>query len=285
MGGPGSGTWYRWKGTRTTLEEVCRLDVRWLHRHGYLDGRPRWLTWSRGERETGSASVALVDGDLMVAYRYRARGSKDWESVRQVITLDWTPCHYGGERPWFRCAGCRRRVAVLCSAGKWFLCRHCYELPYGSQQETEEARLLRKVRTLRARLGASMNLLEPIWTKPTGMHWRTFDRLLQEVFSHRRLRVSQPDVEVTTSSPRTVLAELHARGYRRAWLVGGGQLAGAFRAQGLITEYIVTVIPIILGTGIPLFGAVGPTEPLQLVASQVYPNGLVQLHYRRAPEA
>jgi len=284
MGGPGSGQWYRWKGTRTTLEGVNRLDVRWLHRHGYLDGCPHWVTWSCGERRVGGVMLALQAEGMVLTYRYRVHG-RDWESVRQVITLDWTPCHYGGERPWFRCAGCRRRVAVLCSAGKWFLCRHCYELPYGSQQETEEARLLRKVRTLRARLGASMNLLEPIWTKPTGMHWRTFDRLLQEVFSHRRLRVSQPDVEVTTSSPRTVLAELHARGYRRAWLVGGGQLAGAFRAQGLITEYIVTVIPIILGTGIPLFGAVGPTEPLQLVASQVYPNGLVQLHYRRAPEA
>jgi hypothetical protein len=47
MGGPGSGRWYRWQGTRTTLEEVYRLDVRWLQRHGYLDGRPHWVTWSR----------------------------------------------------------------------------------------------------------------------------------------------------------------------------------------------------------------------------------------------
>ena len=30
MGGPGSGTWYRWKRTKTTLDEVHRLDVRWL---------------------------------------------------------------------------------------------------------------------------------------------------------------------------------------------------------------------------------------------------------------
>jgi len=37
MGGPGSGRWYRWQGTRTTLDEVRRLTVRWLHRHGYLD--------------------------------------------------------------------------------------------------------------------------------------------------------------------------------------------------------------------------------------------------------
>ena len=36
MGGPGSGMWYRWD-TRTTLDQVHQLDVRWLHRHGYLD--------------------------------------------------------------------------------------------------------------------------------------------------------------------------------------------------------------------------------------------------------
>jgi hypothetical protein len=44
MGGPGSGRWYRWQGTRTTLDAVYRLDVRWLHRQGYLDGCLHWVT-------------------------------------------------------------------------------------------------------------------------------------------------------------------------------------------------------------------------------------------------
>ena len=35
MSGPGSGMWYRWD-RRTTVDEVKRLDVRWLHRQGYL---------------------------------------------------------------------------------------------------------------------------------------------------------------------------------------------------------------------------------------------------------
>lgn len=178
MGGVGSGQWYRWN-KRTTLDEVKRLDVRWLQRHGFFDGWPRWVTWSRGERETGSVSVALADGSLVVEYRYRMRGREEWEPVRQVITLDWTPCHYGGQRPWFRCPGCQRRVAVLCSAGQWFLCRHCYDLPYSSQQETPADRRYRKVRKIRDRLGASPNLMASIWPwqKPTGMHWRTWERL------------------------------------------------------------------------------------------------------------
>ena len=161
--------------------DVYRLDVRWLHRHGYLDGRPHWVTWSRGAQQAGSVLFALQPEGVVLMYRYRVGGG-DWESVRQVVTLDWTPCHYGGERPWFRCGGCRRRVAVLCGTGKWFLCRHCYELPYGSQQETAEDRHSRKVRKIRDRLGASHNLMESVWpwNKPKGMHWRTWERLRQQ---------------------------------------------------------------------------------------------------------
>ena len=158
------------------MDTVTRLSklasLRWLHRHGYLDGRPHWVTWSRGEQQAGSLLLALQPEGVVLTYRYRVGGG-DWESVRQVVTLDWTPCHYGGEQPWFRCAGCRRRVAVLCGEGKWFLCRHCYELPYGSQQETAEDRHYRKVRKIRDRLGTSHNLTEPVWpwNKPKGMHW------------------------------------------------------------------------------------------------------------------
>jgi hypothetical protein len=187
MGGPGSGRWYRWQGTRTTLDEAYRLDVRWLHRHGYLDGRPHWVTWSRGKQQAGSLLLALQPEGMVLTYRYRVGGG-DWEPVRQVLDLDWTPCHFGGQRPWFRCPGCQRRVAVLCLAGKWFLCRHCYELPYGSQQETAEDRHYRKVRKVRDRLGASHNLTEPVWpwNKPKGMHWRTWERLrAQEEQAHR----------------------------------------------------------------------------------------------------
>ena len=170
MGGPGSGRWYRWQGIRTTLEEVYRLDVRWLHRHGYLDGRLHCVTWSRGEQQAGSLLLALQPEGVVLTYRYPVGGG-DWESVRQVVTLDWTPCHYGGARPWFRCAGCRRRVAVLCGEGKWFLCRHCYELPYTSQYETRLDRLYRKLRKLQNLVG------HPCSRKPKGMHWRTWERL------------------------------------------------------------------------------------------------------------
>jgi dihydrofolate reductase len=86
----------------------------------------------------------------------------------------------------------------------------------------------------------------------------------------------------TGNTPSTVVTEMKQRGIRRAWLVGGGKLAAAFRAEGLITEYIVSVIPVLLGSGIALFDGLAPREALKLIATKTYDNGIVQLRYRPA---
>ena len=112
------------------------------------------------------------------------------------------------------------------------------------------------------------------WPYPGKLCW---------VFSRGRLEISRPDANVTARSPAEVVAEIAARGLRRAWLVGGGALAASFRAQGLITEHIVAIVPVILGAGIPLFASGGPKDNLRLADSKSYPNGLIQLRYTRAP--
>jgi dihydrofolate reductase len=99
------------------------------------------------------------------------------------------------------------------------------------------------------------------------------------VFSRRGIAAAEPDVVITSDSPDQLMAELEERGVRRAWLVGGGALAGSFREHRLITEYIVSVIPVILGEGIPLFASSGEREYLQLADSRSYQNGVVQLRY------
>jgi dihydrofolate reductase len=83
----------------------------------------------------------------------------------------------------------------------------------------------------------------------------------------------------TGNTPASVLAEMQARGLRRAWLVGGGRLAAAFRGERLITEHIISIVPVVLGAGIPLFDGPGPRETLRLKSSRSYPNGIVQLRY------
>ena len=58
-----------------------------------------------------------------------------------------------------------------------FRCRCCAHLAYKSQREDQMSRQLSKAQTIRLRLGGSASLLEPFPEKPTGMHWRTYERL------------------------------------------------------------------------------------------------------------
>ena len=119
---------------------------------------------------------------MILTYRHRSGPGGKWEEVRETVHLAWTACNFGGERTWFICpgAGCGRRVAVLYGAGRYFLCRHCYELLYESQRENAMYRAIHKAQSIRKRLGGSANMKKPFPEKPKGMHWSTYDRLWWE---------------------------------------------------------------------------------------------------------
>lgn len=180
MGGPGSGRWYRWQGSKDTVEGCRRIDVRDWHRRGLLYGSGFGWNWYRGWEQVASIWVRVELGrQVTLVYRVRAGGG-DWQDVEQPLALAWTPCHYGGQRPWFVCPGrweCGRRVAVLYAGGRYFLCRQCYDLRYESQRADRMTRLLSKAQKIRQRLGGSASMLEPFPSKPKGMHWRTYERL------------------------------------------------------------------------------------------------------------
>ena len=186
MGGEGSGNWYRFD-KKTTIAECHSVDVRYLHREGLLKpGRWFSLRWSRADRETGSIR-GVVEGaerpeQMILLYRYRGGLGGEWEDVQERVSLDWTACNFGGERPWFMCpgTGCGRRVAILYGPGKYFLCRHCYDLVYESQRENEMHRALRRAQTIRERLRGSANMTKPFPDKPKGMHHETYWRLREE---------------------------------------------------------------------------------------------------------
>jgi dihydrofolate reductase len=101
------------------------------------------------------------------------------------------------------------------------------------------------------------------------------------VFTTRNLTSERKDVIFTSAKPDTVIREMDAQGFTRIWLVGGAELTAVFLKFHLVDEYILSVVPTILGEGIPLFLPPIPEEKLKLVELQQYPTGLVQLRYRR----
>lgn len=87
-------------------------------------------------------------------------------------------------------------------------------------------------------------------------------------------------VQLVSGSPEAILQEIHDQGYYNLWIDGGRTIQSFLRA-GLVDELIITTIPVLLGGGIPLFGALPKPLELELVKSDVYLNALVQRHYRR----
>jgi dihydrofolate reductase len=97
------------------------------------------------------------------------------------------------------------------------------------------------------------------------------------VLTHANLDSSHGE-EFHSGPVESLVQRLSLSGAKRAY-VDGGAVIRQFLEAGLITDMTISVIPIVLGDGIPLFGKVGKDLPLKLVASRSFESGLVQLEY------
>jgi len=139
----------RWRvDKKTTVEECKSISTTFLKQHDYFCGF-RWggMKWtnSMGE-ETGSisfrVSVQEWTGEIRFQYTQTQTYSGERESLDYPVRFAATPCHLGGKRWWFICPlvkngiACNRRVLKLyLGGGKYFGCRHCYNLTHRSCQE------------------------------------------------------------------------------------------------------------------------------------------------------
>jgi dihydrofolate reductase len=62
---------------------------------------------------------------------------------------------------------------------------------------------------------------------------------------------------------------------------GGAEVVREFRSRNLIDEYIISIIPILLGKGIRLFKETDMDNNLKLIDNKAFSSGLVQLKYER----
>ncbi|WP_120633870.1 dihydrofolate reductase family protein [Ruegeria sp. EL01] len=86
-------------------------------------------------------------------------------------------------------------------------------------------------------------------------------------------------VEVSTLEPKALLASLEKRGLKQAY-VDGGAIIRSFIQAGLIEDMKISIVPILLGEGIRLFGSNDTDIDLDLVSSTAFPSGLVDLEYK-----
>jgi dihydrofolate reductase len=88
------------------------------------------------------------------------------------------------------------------------------------------------------------------------------------------------DVRVVSGSVADLYDEmLAAAGDLNLWVVGGGNVASQFADEGLLDEVLLTVVPVVLGRGKPLFDHRLPDGAMQLLGSRTFDTGLVELCY------
>ena len=98
-----------------------------------------------------------------------------------------------------------------------------------------------------------------------------FSRSEQQAYEHVRF--------VTDDHIRFV-EDLKADTGSGIWLVGGGQVSTLALDAGLIDEIMLFQMPVMLGSGLPLFPGAKQTKPLKLIESKSYASGVTLLHYQ-----
>ena len=171
MGGYGSGA--RNRGASTT-DEFHKLDLAGFPREWFEGWRDGSMTWSRGERVTGSIGYRLAPGHMRLIY---ANGRDDRrQEIDERFDLAFTDQPFGGRRMWIVCRSCRQRCRVL-YGGRYFRCRKCHRATYESQYKRICLRGIGSAQRVREKLGGPVGLAYAFPSKPKGMHWRTYRRL------------------------------------------------------------------------------------------------------------
>ena len=104
------------------------------------------------------------------------------------------------------------------------------------------------------------------------------------VFSRTLQAAAHPDAEVVAKDAADRVARLRAEtGTGEIWLFGGAALFATLLTAGQVDRVEVTVVPVLLGSGVPLVGDTISRTALTLTDTRRYPSGMVTLSYAVGP--
>lgn len=147
------------------------LDVRTLARRGLLTaGTSFGWSWHRYGELAGTIRIRIMGGFAVHLDYRRAEQPQHVE-----LTLQESPCNFGGQRQWFACPRCTRRVAVVYLANV-VACRRCLRLRYPSQSVDALGRSWQRTERIAGKLRMESGHFP---RRPKGMRHATFERLAQ----------------------------------------------------------------------------------------------------------
>ncbi len=100
------------------------------------------------------------------------------------------------------------------------------------------------------------------------------------VLTNRNLPTDGQNIEFYSGDLNKFVREQLKPNYKNVWVVGGSTLAKNFIRLKLADEVRVSILPIILGDGLPFFDHIGQEQTLHLKDTTAYKNGMVELCYK-----
>jgi len=122
---------------------------------------------------------------------------------------------------------------------------------------------------------------------------KTYDWVMKQVsvFPHadkntfiitRNAKPSIGKVNFYSGSLKELISKLKSESGKNIFIDGGAEIVHELLKENLIDEFIISIIPVLVGSGIKLFKDGRPEQILELVSVKKFEKGLAQLHYKRA---
>jgi dihydrofolate reductase len=107
----------------------------------------------------------------------------------------------------------------------------------------------------------------------------SFPAMANYVFSRNSNLPGYKNVRWVRTDPLAFVGELRQQTGKDIWLMGGSDLARFFFEARMVSEVKLAVVPVLLGSGIPLFRRSQSEGALKLVRHKAYSSGVLQLDY------
>jgi dihydrofolate reductase len=113
-----------------------------------------------------------------------------------------------------------------------------------------------------------------------GIAGSAFDTNVKNcVFTRTPPSAAPKGVEFVDEPVKSFASRLRAKKGKDIWIMGGAGIIASFLDAGEVDEFILSVVPVLIGEGIPLLAPRHRTVPLKLLASTKFADGVVKLHY------
>ena len=114
-----------------------------------------------------------------------------------------------------------------------------------------------------------------------GMKASWFDAGTQNhVFSRQPQESMEAGFKLVREPINAFVQGLRKKPGKNVWMMGGGEIIASFLDEGEIDEFIINVVPILIGEGIPLIQARHRSIQLKLLSSKKFPDGVVTSQYQ-----